>query len=334
MLEHGGRLLRAARQYGIDATQWLDLSTGINPDGWPVPDIPAAVWRRLPDDDDPLETVAAAYYGAPRVLAVAGSQAAIQALPRLRRRSRVGVIAPGYAEHAHGWSRAGHDVLRCPAQDLFESAHRFDVVVLIHPNNPGGETFDRNALLHLHQTLAMRGGWLVVDEAFMDMSPDVSLAPDTDREGLVVLRSPGKFFGLAGARAGFVAATAFLLAQLRVELGPWTVAAPTRWLLRQALEDKAWQDAARDRLQRDGARLTQLLGEHGLPPDGGTALFQWIRTPYSREIHEQLARMGILTRLFDEPPSLRFGLPGDDAGWHRLGTALAQLPQTLRSPCA
>src|SRR5580658_6322917 len=139
MLEHGGRLLRAARIYGIAPADWLDLSTGISPFAWPVPPIPATAWTRLPDDEDGLAEVAQTYYGAPQLLPVAGSQAAIQTLPLLRSMSRVGVIAPGYNEHAHAWRRAGHQVIELAAEALLAQVDDVDVIVLIHPNNPGGD---------------------------------------------------------------------------------------------------------------------------------------------------------------------------------------------------
>src|SRR5690606_22076033 len=97
MLEHGGRLRAAARRYGIPLSDWLDLSTGVNPEGWPVPAVPPEVWVRLPEEDDGLERAASAYYGCDSIFPVAGSQAAIQALPALLHAQRVGVIHPGYA---------------------------------------------------------------------------------------------------------------------------------------------------------------------------------------------------------------------------------------------
>ncbi|MFK3646988.1 threonine-phosphate decarboxylase CobD [Lysobacter enzymogenes] len=325
MLEHGGRLLRAAQRYGIPAAQWLDLSTGINPDSWPLPAIPARAWQRLPEDDDGLAEIAADYYGAPHALPVAGSQAAIQALPELRARSRVGVLAPGYAEHAHAWRRAGHAVETLAGDDLLAQRERYDVVVLIHPNNPGGDRFERDALLALQQMLAARGGWLLIDEAFMDATPERSLCGDTAREGLIVLRSAGKFFGLAGARAGFVCAAPALLAALRERLGPWTLTGPARYVLRHALADRDWQRDMRARLRAQGERLAALLAAHGLEPIGGSAFFQWRRDPRAAQLHDALARRAILTRLFEQPASLRFGLPGDEHEWQRLDAALAEL---------
>jgi cobalamin biosynthesis protein CobC len=325
MLEHGGRLQRAAREYGIPLEQWLDLSTGISPFGWQVPQVPPSAWQRLPEDDDGLIDAARTYYEAPHLLPVAGSQAAIQALPLLREPSRVGIIAPGYAEHAHAWQRAGHQVECLPADALLRHVEQWDVLVLIHPNNPGAERFDVQTLLRLHAELAARGGWLVVDEAFMDVTPQESLCAYTDREGLIVLRSVGKFFGLAGARAGFVCAVPRLLETLQEKLGPWTLTGPTRYVLRQALADRVWHVSARMRLNTASKRLAALLSKHGLGPTAGCGLFQWCCFDQAAALHRALARHGILTRLFDTPPSLRFGLVPDDASLERLDHALAEV---------
>lgn len=325
MLEHGGRLLRAAREHGIAPERWLDLSTGISPFGWPMPPIPATAWQRLPEDDDGLVEVACAYYGATALLPVAGSQAAIQALPTLRPPSRVGIIAPGYAEHAQAWQRAGHEVEWLPASALLAAPPRHDVIVLIHPNNPGGECFYTASLLRLHAALAARGGWLVVDEAFMDATPTHSLCGDAATEGLIVLRSVGKFFGLAGARVGFVCAAPALLDALHTRLGPWTVSGPARHVLKLALADRRWHHEARGRLHAASAQLQALLSRHGLPPTAGTAFFQWCRDDRAATLHHALAARGILTRLFDTPASLRFGLPTDEAAFGRLNDALGEV---------
>ncbi len=330
MLEHGGRLRRAAQDYAIALEHWLDVSTGINPEGWPLPAIPREAWTRLPEDEDGLEAAACAYYGCNAVLPVAGSQAAIRMLPTLRAAGRVGVLAPSYAEHARAWAEAGHDVRALPAAALLDTDHDFDVVVLVNPNNPTGECLPAAALLALHARLAARGGWLVVDEAFMDMTPANSLAAFTGRDGLIVLRSPGKFFGLGGARAGFALAAEPLLGELRKRLGPWCVAGPTRWLLCQAFADTGWPAQARTQLAARSARLRTVLQLHGLTASGGTDLFQWIEMDNAKEWHSALAREAVLTRLFVSPPSLRVGLPGDEGGWQQLDMALRNAARRVR----
>ena len=322
MLKHGGRLREAVRRYGIPIEDWLDVSTGINPHGWPVPELPRAVWSRLPEDDDGLEASAREYYGTEHLLAVAGSQAAIQALPRLRNHSRISVLSPGYAEHAHAWRCAGHRVTPVSAKQLNDAMPPADVLVLIHPNNPTGARFAPDRLLDWNARLAANGGWLVVDEAFMDATPDGSLATYCPRPGLILLRSIGKFFGLAGARAGFVLADPRFLAGLDELLGPWAVSAPARWAATRALADRGWQQSTRQHLLQAGKRLRDLLTRHGLAPDGGCGLFQWVCTPDAERLHQRLARQGILTRLFDDPPSLRFGLPGSESDWARLDRQL------------
>lgn len=325
MLEHGGRLKLAAMQYGIPLEQWMDLSTGINPSGWPVPAVPAALWSRLPEEDDGLEQAARDYYAAETLLPVAGSQAAIQALPMLRDCCRVGVLNPAYAEHAHAWQGAGHHVSLINTETIDAVISQLDVLVLVHPNNPTGECFSVEQLLDWHEQLSNRGGWLVVDEAFMDVTPEHSLVSYSSRSGLIILRSLGKFFGLAGARVGFVCAQTVLLEQLKNKLGPWTLNAPARWLASQALADRLWQQATRKKLLAEGVRLQTLLSQYGLKPDGGCALFQWLKTPQAIYLHDSFSRQGILTRLFSEHSSLRFALPGSEAEWQRLEIALMQL---------
>ncbi len=325
MLEHGGKLRLAAARYGIPLDQWLDLSTGINPNGWQGAVPPLSSWARLPEDEDGLHEAACGYYAAVDLLPVAGSQAAIQTLSKLRPLCRVAVLAPSYNEHAHAWQRAGHHVDLVTAEKLDAAVELHDVVVVVNPNNPTAVCFDSETLLQWQAKLAARGGWLVVDEAFMDTTPANSLAANANRTGLIVLRSLGKFFGLAGARVGFVLAQTDLLQQLRDELGPWTISGPARWLATQALNDHAWQAATRQQLRQQGQRLNHLLTGYGLSPDGDTALFQSIAMQQAKIIHEQLAEQGILTRLFVDPSRLRFGLPGNETEWQRLATALAQL---------
>ncbi|MFZ6046608.1 threonine-phosphate decarboxylase CobD [Pseudomonas sp. CR3202] len=322
MLEHGGRLRAAAQRYGIAEADWLDLSTGIAPYGWALPAIPSAAWARLPEREDGLEAAARRFYGCVSLLPVAGSQAAIQALPRLRARSRVGVISPCYAEHAHAWRREGHELEELDSATAERELDRFDVLLVVNPNNPTGQRLAPETLMEWRARLAERGGWLLVDEAFMDCTPQQSLAGHCPLPGLVVLRSFGKFFGLAGIRLGFVLADAALLGRLEELLGPWSVSGPARELAKALLQDEAGQARQRQALLRDGQRLDSLLRDCGLAPAGGTALFQRLVRDDAVALHEFLAARGILTRLFATPPSLRFGLPPDEAGWARLGQAL------------
>jgi cobalamin biosynthetic protein CobC len=325
MLEHGGNLVLAAQKYGIPAERWLDLSTGINPHGYPPPPIPAAFWRDLPQADPALIAAATAYYGHPHLLLAAGTQAVLQVLPRLRASCRVGIPTPTYAEHPKAWEAHGHTVVRFSPEDAARIVPQVDVLLLCNPNNPTGHRYVQHDLLAWHAQLADRGGWLIIDEAFLDATPQDSLSDQAGTPGLIILRSLGKFFGLAGARVGAVLAWPELLTQVEDLLGPWSVSGPAQWVARHALQDMAWQQETRLRLSQGTERLARLLGQYRLTPAGGTALFQWVITPEAERLHTQLAQQGILTRLFRTPSSLRFGLPGEEGDWQRLESALQSL---------
>ncbi|HEY4801699.1 MAG TPA: threonine-phosphate decarboxylase CobD [Paraburkholderia sp.] len=336
LIAHGGNLHEAAQRYGIAWEAWIDLSTGINPHGYPVPPVPAAAWRRLPDDGDGFAACAARYYGAPdarHVLPVAGSQAAIRALPAQLRRARVSrvAIAPlTYGEYAPAFAQAGHEIAPLDVTlDALPDAITHAVVV--NPNNPTAAHLAAARLLHWHAQLAARGGTLIVDEAFADAfgtERSETLAHATSREGLVVLRSPGKFFGLAGARCGFALGAPALLDALRARLGAWTVSGPARHAVTHAFEDSAWQSAMRVRLATESARLVALLRAHGFAPHA-TPLFAWITDPRAAALQDALARHAVWTRRFDAPASLRFGLPASEDEWQRFENALAQAMRTI-----
>lgn len=322
MLEHGGNLRDAAQRFGRD--DWVDLSTGINPRWYPAPEVAGNAWHRLPEPDPALNAAAEAFYGAPRMLPVAGTQAAIQALPRLRAPSRVAVSAPSYAEHAHHWGGHGHAMTLIPYAELDGAITRHDVVVVVNPNNPTGAVVPAAQLLQWAGELAARGGWLVVDEAFGDTAQENSVAAYTGRPGLIVLRSVGKFFGLAGIRLGFVAAHPGLLRGLADLLGPWTISGPAQQIACAALTDAAWQAETRAQLAAGGERLRALLAAHDIQ-SSGTPLFQWWAEPQPEAFWQHMAERGIWVRLFTQAArGIRLGLPPDEAGWQRLHTALTE----------
>jgi cobalamin biosynthetic protein CobC len=320
--DHGGALDRAVQRFG-PGPDWLDLSTGINPWPYPIPVLPAQAWHRLPEQSAlaALRHAARDYYGAPAeapIVAGPGSQALIQGLPRLIPPTRVAVLAPTYAEHARCWRLAGHAVSEVAAPGRAET-----ILVVTHPNNPDGRRFAPDELLGLAETMAGRGGLLVIDEAFADMTPELSLAPKAGTPGLVMLRSFGKFFGLAGLRLGFAFGPAELIDQLEAALGPWAISGPAIEIGRMALADASWILATRARLARAAGDLAALLSAHGLAPVGGTDLYRLVRSDRAAALHEALGRQHILVRDFAARPDwLRFGLPPDAEAMARLDRAL------------
>jgi cobalamin biosynthetic protein CobC len=280
----------------------------------------------LPEANDGLEAAAAAYYGNTNLLPVAGSQAAIQVLPTLLPRAVVACLSPLYAEHPQAWQRAGHR-LRFLQNAMLPRALSVATpyVLLCNPNNPTAEHHPHDVAVDAAKQLKKRGGWLIVDEAFMDATPAESLAPlagTADAPNLIVLRSLGKFFGLAGARVGFVLAAPDILNRMTESIGPWTVSGPAREVARLALLDADWQTAMREKLTLAGARLLEMLQPLGEVK--GAHLFVTLNSPHTAELHLYLAQQGILTRIFDQQPLLRFGLPGNEPDWQRLSSVLNQ----------
>ena len=316
-IPHGGRLLAARARHPSAPAPFIDLSTGINPDAYRFDPPGADAWRRLPEPESlaALEHAAARAYGLRDpacIVAAPGTQALIQLLPRVAPQPQITIVSPTYAEHAAAWAAAGTAV---------RHAGRVDgaACVVCNPNNPDGA---RHAPVDLlNQAAAM--DLLVVDEAFADFEPGLSLGPSLPRPNIVVLRSFGKAYGLAGLRLGFAILNPDAAAQLRTAMGPWPISGPAIAIGTQALMDTAWQAKAAATAHAAAARLDALLLQSGMRPAGGTALFRTAETPNAAASADRLAQAGILVRQFGYAPTwLRFGLPPNEDAWSRLTAAL------------
>ena len=332
---HGGAL-EVARRLAPEAPEpWIDLSTGINPHAYPLPDLEPEAWSRLPESGAlaKLEAAAAQRYGAAPASTVAGpgSQALIQALSRILPHGAVGALGPTYSGFASAFAAAGARVVEAKR---LEELDGFDVAIVVNPNNPDGRIIPRarSAFLELFMRAASRRAReasLIVDEAFADFDAESgeSLAPNRSarrsREWRSSLRSFGKAYGLAGLRLGFALASPDIVPSLRAALGPWPVSGPAIAIGIRALADSDWLEAMRARLGQDAARLDALLQSAGWRIIGGTCFFGWPRMPTrappssgcwpqeSSPAPSQTLRIG-----------LRFGIPGDENAWERLATAL------------
>ncbi|MBN9006790.1 MAG: threonine-phosphate decarboxylase [Rhizobiales bacterium] len=329
-MKHGGDLTEAIAQYGGTPETWLDLSTGINPWPWPIPQLPNDIWTRLPSRADETALIKAARhaYGVPDDVAIAiapGTQALIQWLPRLASHGVVAIAGPTYGEHAAAWRQAGHGVITFePTKILPDTAHH---AVIVNPNNPDGCVVDYAALLRIAGEIRERGGWLVIDEAFVDLDPAISAAALCRDFPVIVLRSFGKFFGLAGLRLGFAIASPQIAEAIATALGPWSCSGPALAIGHAALLDTPWATRTRDALKRQADKLDTILAEAGWSIAGGIALFRLARHPEARSLHTVLARNHIWCRSFDWAGDLlRFGLPPDDAGLERLAKTLQSRP--------
>ncbi len=323
--DHGGGLDHAAARFGGTREDWLDLSTGINPVPYPLPKIPQNCWTALPDSAAMTRLISAAraFWNVPEqatIVPAAGASALIARMPDLTQSTCVSIPGPTYNEHEAAFRSAGFSV-NDPDIDAPE------VRVLVHPNNPDGQKHNRQSILDQHRDLT------IIDESFCDEMPAASHVALTDHPRIIVLKSFGKFWGLAGLRLGFVIATPHSLARfgnsddaasdLNAMLGPWAVSGPALHIGAQALEDNAWAQATRTRLSKDAAHLDQLMTAKGAKNIGGTTLFRLYTVDNAEEWHTRLARHHIWTRVFPYNDRwLRLGLPGP-ADWARLESALA-----------
>lgn len=319
--DHGGDLGAAMQIHGGARADWIDLSTGINRHPYALPALPAHAWHDLPSASDTAacaEAARGAYDAAPAaaILPLAGAQAAIRLIPRLRAPGRVGILGPTYNEHAAAFAAAGWRVTQ--VSDL-DHLHGFDAAVLVNPNNPDGRGFRPESVL------ALKTGLLILDESFGDTDPALSICPHLGRPDLIALRSLGKFFGLAGPRLGFALGAPADMDRLRDLAGPWPVSGPALAAGTLALADTAWITRTRARLTADAARLDTIAQRTaGWRALGGTPLFRLYATPDATTARAHLARARIWTRAFPYSDSwLRLGLPGPESEWTRLTAALA-----------
>jgi cobalamin biosynthetic protein CobC len=331
---HGGDLALAIDRYGGDERDWLDLSTGINPHAYPVnlPDT-ADVWQRLPGENALKRLLGAARkaYRCPdhlNLVAAPGTQALISLLPGLFPEGDVAIASPTYTSHADAWRRAGRTVLEAPHLHALPPDVR--IAVLVNPNNPDGRLIDPKSILEIARDMSERGGVLILDEAFADAVPGSSILPHLADEPVLVLRSFGKFFGLAGLRLGFLAGAPEHVQKMAVSLDSWAVSGPALEIGRRALADHDWQEAMQRQLADEMADLTLCLSEQALGVFGGTPLFALAGTRNAAGLHDALARRKIWTRIFDYAPTwIRFGLPGSPEAMERLRQALAEAQKEL-----
>lgn len=330
-IRHGGDLGRARALYPHAPEPWIDLSTGINPHSYPHSPIPASAFARLPEPSAlaRLKETAAQAFGAPSAAHVTASPGTQMMMPLLAQTAlthgakTAAVLTPAYAEHARTARMADLTVTEVAN---FSDLYAFDYAVVINPNNPDGRVIDRADLLDLATHMNTKGGMLVIDEAFIETGYAESMADAATIDGLIVLRSFGKFYGMAGLRLGFAVAHPTIATTLEARLGPWAVSGPALHVAMEALADEDWRDEMRIRLRMEAERLDVILNEAGLYVAGGTSLFRLVRDARASSVAKHLAEQGILIRIFEErPEDMRFGLPGTEQDWQRLKAALAAL---------
>ncbi|MBC9248118.1 threonine-phosphate decarboxylase [Paracoccus sp. 11-3] len=318
--DHGGNIDWAIAQYG--AGDWIDLSTGINRRPWPIEKVSAQAWHALPTAraSRHLTQIAASWFGCDpaNILPVNGASAAIQMIPRLFAPGNAAVLTPTYNEHAASLRSANWSVTKVADPHHMAGAK---LAVVVNPNNPDGREWSPGTLTELAQKV----GHLIVDESFADPRPDLSIASGFP-DNAIILRSFGKFWGLAGLRLGFVIAHTDLLAKLAEIAGPWMVNGPALEIAAAAMADTDWADETIGYHSEAGLRLDHLALRAGWQQAGGTHLFRLYSTPAAKAVQAALARNHIWTRQFPYSDTwLRMGVPGNRHEWDRVTAAFNAL---------
>ncbi len=311
--DHGGGLDVAINQYGGTRSDWLDLSTGINPNPYPIPDIPLHYWHVLPDEGPKARLLEAArkFWNVPngaKIVAASGVSAIIAQLPNLVDETRVSIINPTYNEFAASF--AGRD---------WSLQQHAPVQVRVHPNNPDGRLFSRAEIDNQHDRLT------IIDESFCDIYPESSFIDLADKPDHIILKGTGKFWGLAGLRLGFAITTPDLAGKLIQCLGPWNISGPAQFIGQKALSDQTWVACTRTELATMAKQLRDILIQNGLTALGGTDLFQLAETTSAITLHDHLCQNHILTRIFPYSEKwIRLGLPANITELSRLNDALGR----------
>jgi cobalamin biosynthetic protein CobC len=255
-------------------------------------------------------------------MAVPGSDLGLRLIGQMLNAQRPAAVVPGYSGHTAMWPNPCQTLASNP-DELIAAAASCDAMVLARPGNPGGEIIAEHILQSIAKRLAACRGWLIVDEAFADADPDLSLAA-RGWPNLIILRSFGKFAGLAGLRLGFVIAPPAIAAHLRRLLGDWPISGPAVATGIAFYRNTSWQSLQRRRLAEGGERLDRVLSAAGLAITASTPFFRTCVAANGWALFDHLAQHAILTRPFaDDPARLRIGLPEDAITTRHLARALA-----------
>jgi len=315
---HGGGVDRAAQELGLSREQILDFSASINPLGLPESARQAIIRNidRITDypeiDAQSLCRTLARQQNLPEeyLLPGSGSTELIYLLPRVLKPRRALIIEPAFSEYAPALRQAGcwidthslyaEDNFRFDPQRVLQSLHpETELVLLANPGNPTGIAIDPSPLREL--ATALGDCRLLIDEAFVDFSPEHSLLTAVaEFKNLFVLRSMTKFYAIPGLRVGYLAGPAREIALLAAERQPWALSTLALFVAKACLEDTLYQQQTLSEIPRLRAQLTHGLEQLSLTVFPSAVNYLLFRTPQlwpdAENLCERLREKGILIR--------------------------------------
>lgn len=334
---HGGQLEKIKQQYPKQTQPWVDLSTGISPFSYPLTSEEKTCALSLPQHHDALISAAADYYGTSQLVVTPGSMWGIQTLPLIRRLRYSDDMRPvliprqGFNEHKKAWLKWGFKVETYDNQPSPSQLVSAQACIVINPNNPTGQIFQPTQLTKCYQALTMNNGDLIVDEAFLDVYPELSMAPETDKPNLIILKSFGKYFGLPGLRIGALIAHPSVLDIASRLLNEWSISSAAQATAIEAWLDMRWHALHKRKLKAAAERLQALLAKVEMVTQG-TVFFQTHYCAHAKSLYEYLLNQAIYVRLLDDESGVRIALPKRESEWARLESALLEFTIANRLP--
>ena len=331
-MQHGGNKTAAARAYGVEPSEMIDLSTGISPRPYPL-DLGAFELSDLielpqAEDAEHLTQVMTSSWHIPdsaKLALASGSGAIISLMPHLYQGDKRHVYCPEpvYSEHVIAWQNAGYTIITYDAGAIPDvDWGRAAAILAVQPGNPMGHIAPPSDWLALMSDAAAHNVMVIFDEAFIDLAPQLSLIPHMGQKGQIVIRSFGKFYGLAGVRLGAAIGHPDDITALYHLMGPWAVSTMALRFGAAAIADHAWADDQRRWLSDRMTFLKEGLAARNVTIVGGTDLYLLIDVADAARLQDDLARQGFWTRIFDSNPRwMRLGLAHDDAIMARFLTA-------------
>jgi threonine-phosphate decarboxylase len=309
---HGAHGDLVSRSLDVYAGELLDFSQNINPLGAPSNALEAAR-RALYEDSGRypdleyigLREALAAYLGVGAEMVVptnGGAEALFLAARAAETGGRALVLEPTFSEYAAAARASGMEPVRRVARrreegfgwdpTSYRDLEGVSVVFLCNPNNPTGDMLGRDEVLEVAACVEEAGAVLVVDEAFADFVPEISVTDMVDR-GLWVARSFTKFFAIPGLRLGCLLCDA--AGRVQALQPSWPVNAVAAAAGIAAVRDRGFAEASIAELARLREDFFGALDAiPGLRPFPGAANFLLVRGPDG--LPERLARRSVLVR--------------------------------------
>lgn len=277
-LGHGGNRRVFAAAQGIPESEVMDFSASCNPWGPPGSvqrcyQESFALLSHYPDPDSLLlkKEIARHFPLWPEnIIAANGATELIHLIVQFMKPRKALLIEPAFSEYRRALNLAGAEVralllrekhdFQINIPELLNAAQGVDMVFLCNPNNPTGALLSREEVLAVIEALRRRGIFLVIDEAFMDWTPEGSVAGAlTDQSSFFILRSLTKFYSLPGIRIGYGLGARRLIERLENAKLTWSVNQLAETLGIEALRDGEFQRMSRKFLSEEKDFLTQGL---------------------------------------------------------------------------